>query len=191
MPDTSEQILIERAQRGDPDAVAELYRRYVQTIARYVAYRVSDSAVIEDITADVFLRMVEGLPRYQFTGAPFEAWLYRIASARVIDYYRQQNRQSGQNLDEELGKELASLEVNVQEREEVDELRAALHHLPDEQQTILILRFVERKSHEEVAHLLNKSVDAITTAQHRALKRLAELLGTEKVGRHYLRGRSQ
>lgn len=190
MSDTSERNLIERAQRGDPDAVAGLYRRYVQAIARYVAYRVSDSAVIEDITADVFLRMVEGLPRYQFTGAPFEAWLYRIASARVIDYYRQQNRQSGPGLDEELGRELVSLETNVQEREEVDELRAALHQLTGEQQTILILRFVERKSHEEVAHLLNKSVDAITTAQHRALKRLAELLGTEKVGRHYLRGSS-
>lgn len=182
----TERILIERAQRGDPDAVAGLYQRYVQAIARYVAYRVSDSAVIEDITADVFLRMVEGLPRYQITGAPFEAWLYRIASARVIDYYRQRDRQAGRSLDEEL----ASLETNVQEREEVDELRAALHQLSDEQQMILILRFVERKSHEEVAQLLNKSVDAITTSQHRALKRLAELLGTEKVGRHYLRGRS-
>jgi len=190
MSDKSERILIERAQRGDPDAVASLYRRYVQAITRYIAYRVSDPAVIEDITSDVFLRMVEGLPRYQFTGAPFEAWLYRIASARVIDYYRQQNRQAGQSLEEELSKGLASLEINVQEREEVDELRAALRQLTDEQQTILILRFVERKSHEEVAHFLNKSVDAIATSQHRALKRLAELLGTEKVGRHYLRGSS-
>jgi RNA polymerase sigma factor (sigma-70 family) len=64
-----------------------------------------------------------------------------------------------------------------------------LSQLSDEQQTILVLRFVERKSHEEVAQVLGKSIDAIATAQHRALKRLAELMGTEKSSRHYLRGR--
>ncbi|HEX3051811.1 MAG TPA: sigma factor-like helix-turn-helix DNA-binding protein, partial [Aggregatilineaceae bacterium] len=62
--------------------------------------------------------------------------------------------------------------------------------LSEEQQTILLLRFVERKSHEEVAQILEKSVRAIATAQHRALKSLAEILGTAKVSRHYLRGKS-
>ena len=72
---------------------------------------------------------------------------------------------------------------------ELEELRTALHQLSDEHQTILLLRFVERKSHQEVADILDKEISAISTAQHRALKRLAELLGTEKTSRHYLRGK--
>jgi RNA polymerase sigma-70 factor (ECF subfamily) len=79
MTDTPDYILIRRAQQSDEDAVASLYRRYVPVITRYV----SDNAVVEDLTADVFLQMAEGLPRYRITGAPFEAWLYRIAAACV------------------------------------------------------------------------------------------------------------
>jgi RNA polymerase sigma-70 factor (ECF subfamily) len=192
MTETPDYILIQRAQQGDEDAVASLYRRYVPAITRYVGYRVSDNAVVEDLTAEVFLQMVEGLPRYRITGAPFEAWLYRIAAARVADHYRFSAReQSDENVpDDSLGDGQVSLELSFQQREELDMLRAALSLLTDEQQTILILRFVERKSHDEVAQILGKSTRAIATAQHRALKKLAELLGTNKTGRHYIRGRS-
>lgn len=186
-----EHRLIERAQQGDPDAIAGLYRQYVQAITRYIAYRVSDDAVIEDLTADVFLRMVEGLPAYRVTGAPFEAWLYRIAATRIADYYRQQQRHPLEVLNEAVRSDHTSLEMTLQEREELTELREALEQLDEEQQTILILRFVERKSHQEVADIVGKSVRAIATAQHRALKRLAELLGTQKTDRHYLRGKRQ
>lgn len=189
MTEPSDTILVERAQRGDEEAVAILYRRYVRAIARYIAFRVPDAVAVEDLTAEVFLRMVEGLPRYQMTGAPFEAWLYRIAMARVADFYRDRAR-TEQTLSETLGDGQGPLDLNVQHREELEELRAALGQLSEEHQTILILRFVERKTHDEVAQIMNKSVSAIATAQHRALKRLAELLGTDKAGRHYFRGES-
>jgi RNA polymerase sigma-70 factor (ECF subfamily) len=189
MPEPPDPVLIKHAQQGDPDAVASLYRRYVQIVTRYIGYRVSDDAVVEDLTAEVFLRMVEALPGYQITGAPFEAWLYRIAAARVSDYYRQRQRHPDAPLTEILRNGHTSLELNVQQREELEELRAALIQLSDEQQTILILRFVERKSHDEVAQLVGKSAEAVATAQHRALKRLADLLGSKKSGRHYLRGK--
>jgi len=190
MAEPPEQYLIERAQQGDEEAVAGLYRRYVRSITRYIAYRVSDEAAVEDLTAEVFLRMVEGLPQYHITGAPFEAWLYRIAAARVADFYREHQRHTAETLTDVLHDRHTPLELDLQQREELEELRAALGQLSEEYQTILILRFVERKSHEEVARILNKSVRAIATAQHRALKRLAELLGTDKVGRHYFRGDS-
>jgi RNA polymerase sigma-70 factor (ECF subfamily) len=189
--DSDQARLIEHASQGDPDAVAELYRQYVPVISRYVAYRVSDEAAIEDLTAEVFLRMVEGLPRYRQRGAPFEAWLYRIAAARIADYYRRQKRRPQEELDERLHDRSPSIEVSFQQKEELDTLREALASLNDEQQTILILRFVERKSHEEVAAVLGKSERAVATAQHRALKRLAEILGTEKDTRHYLRGKKK
>ncbi len=171
--------------------MAALYRRHVDAIARYIAYRVPDDVAVEDLTAEVFLRMVEGLPTYRDTGAPFEAWLYRIAAARVADYFRQQARSATDVLDEGSAADVASaLEFDLAQQEEFDTLRAALQQLNDEQQTILLLRFVERKSHEEVAHILGKSERAVAVAQHRALKKLAELLGTNKQDRHHLRGRS-
>jgi RNA polymerase sigma-70 factor (ECF subfamily) len=192
MADTPDYVLIQRAQQGDEDAVASLYRRYVAAITRYIGYRISDDAAVEDLTAEVFLQMVEGLPRYRVTGAPFEAWLYRIAAARVADHYRRAAREQPENIavDESLRSSQPSLELNIQQREELDALRAALSQLSTEHQTILILRFVERKSHDEVAQILNKDPRAVAIAQHRALKKLAESLGTNKTGRHYLRGKS-
>lgn len=172
--------LLERAQRREPDAVAELYRLHVQSIARYIGYRIPDAAVVEDLTAEVFLRMVESLPRYRPTGAPFEAWLYRIAAAQVANYYRHHQRHPQASLNEAMGSESTPVEFNVQKQQEIHELQTALTNLSDEQRTILFLRFVERKSHQETAHLLGKTVEAIATAQHRALKRLAKILGAEK-----------
>lgn len=180
--------LIYRARRGDRDAIATLYRQHVDAIYRYVSYRVSDAAAVEDLTAEVFLRMVESLPGYTLNGAPFEAWLYRIAGARVADYYRRQTRRPQEALSEYEPDRAESPEGVLQDAEEQDELRAALDQLSDEQQYVLIMRFVERKSHAEVASLLGKSVTAIKSAQHRALNRLAELMGLNGKARHYLRG---
>jgi RNA polymerase sigma-70 factor (ECF subfamily) len=189
MADTPEHNLIRHAQTGDADAVAALYRQNVAAITRYIGYRVGDESVVEDLTAEVFLQMVEGLPRYRITGAPFEAWLYRIAATHVADHYRSTGREQPEASLEMLHSNQPSPESGIQQREELDALRAALSKLSDEHQTILILRFVERKSHEEVAQILNKSTRAIATAQHRALKKLAEHLGTNKTGRHYIRGK--
>ncbi|MCI0713279.1 MAG: RNA polymerase sigma factor [Chloroflexi bacterium] len=184
--ETPDHILIEDAKTGSREAVAALYHRYLAKITRYVGYRVSDDAAIEDIIAQIFLAMIEQLPRYRFTGAPFEAWLYQIAKGHVADYYRR--KKPVEELPDTLHSSETPLDIRVQDRESFDELRSALAQLTDEQQTIIILRFVELKSHEEVAEILGKSTGAIMTAQHRALKQLAALLGTEKDSRHYLRG---
>ncbi len=189
MAEQPDDILIRRAQGGDSDAMAALYRRHVGSITRYISYRVSEQAVIEDLTAEVFLRMVEGLPRYEITGAPFEAWLYRIAAARVATFYRTRARRPEEALHDSIQSSQAAPEQTLQQDEELTALRDALSQLNDEQQTILILRFVERKSHEEVAEILEKSERAVATAQHRALKKLAQLLGTKKTTRHYIRGK--
>jgi RNA polymerase sigma-70 factor (ECF subfamily) len=180
--------LIERARRREPDAVAELYRHHVQSIARYIGYRISDTAAVEDLTAEVFLRMVEDLPRYRPTGAPFQSWLYKIAATQVANYYRHHKKYPQTDLSESIGSESTPVEFNVQKQQEIHEVRTALTNLSEEHQTILFLRFVERKSHEDTAHILGKTVEAIATAQHRALKRLAKILGDETAERDFLRG---
>lgn len=182
--------LIRQAQAGDSTAVAALYQLYAGAIQRYMVFRAPSVQDAEDLTAEVFIRMVEGLPSYQITLVPFEAWLYRIASARIADFYRRAKR----NLDIELFDIVADREMLPEERvieaQLLETVRAALHQLSEEHQTILVLRFVERKSHEEVAEILNKSMTAVKSAQHRALHQLTSLLGSDQKIRHYLRGQN-
>lgn len=180
--------LIHRAQNGDQEAVSTLYRAYVQSIYRYVIARVRNPADAEDITAEVFIGMVKGLPSYQITGAPFAAWLYRIAASRVADYYRSPQRAPMAELTEALPDDVTHPEEQVLQSQSFESLRDALRQLSDEHQTILILRFVERRSHEEVAAILGKTMTAVKSAQHRALTQLTEILGGEEKRRHYLRG---
>ncbi len=179
------QHIIQRAKKGDTEAVTALYQQYAPVIYRYVAYRAPSTTDAEDLTAEVFLKMVEGLPAYRLTGVPFEAWLYRIAAARVADFYRRKKPIS--ELSESLTDSRPLPEDALQTAQELDNLRRVLRQFSEEEQNILILRFVERKSHKDVAEIIGKSVTAVKSVQHRALIQLARLFGEEKV-RHYLRG---
>lgn len=181
--------LIQQAQKGDREAIAELYRLHAQMIYRYIAYRVDTPADAEDLTAEVFVKMVEALPSYRITGAPFSAWLYRIASARVIDYRRRVRRHPEAELRESVSHTDPSPEQSLLDDQETDALRDAIRQLSEEQQSVLILRFVERRSHQEVAAILDRSVTAVKSIQHRALTQLAALLGADRKTRHYLRGK--
>jgi RNA polymerase sigma-70 factor (ECF subfamily) len=187
LPPQQVKQLIRRSQQGDAEALARLYAAFAPAVYRYIAFRAPASEV-EDLTAEVFLKMVEGLPSYQITEVPFEVWLYRIAAARITDYYRKSGRYQETELNEEMPFEGAAPDENVLDEQERAALMRALHQLSDEQQNVLVLRFVERKSHEEVARILDKSVTAIKSIQHRALIQLAKLMGAEKQNRHYLRG---
>lgn len=180
--------VVSRAVRGDRAAIGKLYETYVETIYRYVSYRVSASADVEDLTAEIFVKMLEGLPKYRPSGAPFEAWLYRIAFARVVDFRRRQRVQT--EVTETLHDDALTPEENLQEQQELAALRRALSSLPNEQQHVLVLRFIEQKSHQEVADIIGKSVSAVKSIQHRALLDLTIQLGSEEKVRHYLRGGS-
>ncbi|MBL8134871.1 MAG: sigma-70 family RNA polymerase sigma factor [Anaerolineae bacterium] len=179
---------IKRAQQGDREALAILYQLHVHAIHRYVGARIGVAEDSEDVTAEVFVAMVKALPAYRPTGAPFAAWLYRIASAQVANYYRKHNRLTREEDVDRLQDPDSSPEELFQDAEKLEMVRRALNQLSEEQQIILVMRFVERKSHAEVASSLGKSVAAVKTLQHRALIALSELLGTSQKSRHYLRG---
>jgi len=185
LPD--ERQLIARAGRGDKAAVSTLYEGYAQAIFRYISYRVESDMVAEDLTAEVFLRMVQGLPRYQDSGAPFGAWLYRIAATQVADHHRGRRRAAEPLSDDHPSDDTDPLGKTAKQQEQA-ELRRALAGLPEDYQTLLILRFMQGLPHIEVAAALGKSDAAIRVMQHRALKALAKALGTDTKARSYLRG---
>jgi RNA polymerase sigma-70 factor (ECF subfamily) len=172
-----EQRLLRQAQRGDAEAFAGLYRAHVQAVFRYIAHRVNDHQLAEDLTADVFTRALQSLSRYEDQGKPFLAWLYRIARARVIDHYRSTGRRP---VEDELDDQPIPVETNLDEamlrRQAARALRAAITELTDDQQQVIILRFIEGQRVETVAELLGKQPNAIKALQHRALRTLANRL---------------
>ncbi|MCU0511918.1 MAG: sigma-70 family RNA polymerase sigma factor [Anaerolineae bacterium] len=168
---------IKEARRGDVEAFAALYREHVQAIFRFVYHRVNDRAQAEDITGDVFVRALEALPNYQPTEAPFLAWLYSIARARVIDFYRQQGRRPAESdVDEQPVPVEMDLDAPLMQQQLVADLRKAVANLTPEQQQVIHLRFVEGLRLEEVATRLGKNANAIKALQHRALRALAARL---------------
>ena len=172
-----EKKLLEQAQQGDAEAFAQIYRQNVQLVFRYIAYRVNDPQLAEDLTGDVFIRALEGLPKFQDRGVPFIAWLYRIAHARVIDHYRRNNRRSPEmELDQQQIPVETDMDATLIRRHAAAELREGMAQLTDEQQQVLILRFIEGHRIEKVAQLMGKNANAIKALQHRALRSLASRL---------------
>ncbi len=180
MPDSSQDgdALVERAIAGDADAFGELYLLHLDAIYRYVYYRVGNTNDAEDLTEQVFLKAWEALPGYKQRGNPFTSWLYRIAHNVVVDHHRRRKPTVSMPLSEKVdweSKQPTSLE-QVIEAEEAASLAAAVAQLPEEQQQVIILRFVEGLNHSEVARILDKSQDACRVLQHRALVALNQLL---------------
>lgn len=176
--------LIKRAKRGDKRAISELYRRHIDTIYRYIYARVKDATVAEDLTAQVFLKALEGLPNYQFTGAPFQAWLYRIAYARTVDYWRQQQRHPQVPLTDALSATNPQPEDIIAAKDEWLMALQLLSQLTDDQQDVIILRFFGEKSLSEVAETLGKTIGAVKAIQHRALTSLARLWQKQMAEKH-------
>ncbi len=174
--------LIARAQRGDVEAIGHLYDEHHEALFRYLASRV-ENAEAEDLTGDVFLRMLAGLPHYRPSAAPFRAWLYRIARNLIADHYRRHSRRAVLQLDQ-----APDQPSDDDEPEQVvdltltfDQVRRALDHLDDAQREVVSLRFLSGLSLQEVAAVLNKSEQAIKALQHRGLVMLRHALAHGQV----------
>ncbi|MEJ2735050.1 MAG: sigma-70 family RNA polymerase sigma factor [Anaerolineae bacterium] len=171
-----ENRLILRAKQGDKQAIAELYTGHVDAIYRYIWPRVRDEAIAEDLTAQVFLKALEGLPGYEPSGKPFLAWLYRIAYARVVDHWRKQERRATLPLDETLPAREPRPGALLEAEDDWITAIDLLAQLTDDQQEVVMLRFIGEMSLAEVAEIMGKTLGATKAVQHRALASLARLL---------------
>lgn len=172
--------IIARAQRGDPAAFAELYDLHHEAIYTYIYYRVGDMHAAEDLTGEVFVRLVERIDRFTYRGRPIRTWLYTIARNLVADRWRAMSKIATLSLEESLPDGEASQPAHVvQQRLTQERLVAALRHLTEDQQQVILLKFVENQSNAQVAALLGKSEGAIKSLQHRALAALRRALERE------------
>ena len=176
-----EKQLIERAIRGESSAFGLLYDTYEPRIYRFIYLKVSHREEAEDLTHQVFLESWRKIPEYQHLGFPFSAWLYRIARNEIIDYYRTKKTHIALHVIQEEEQEGVKLETSLFEAVEqtisIEKIKAAIQKLKPLDQDIIILRFVEDLSPQEVALLVEKTPEAVRVLQHRAIKNLKSILG--------------
>lgn len=170
---SEEARLVERAKSGDPEAFGQLYDACLERVYRYVYFRVSNDETAEDITSQVFLKAWENLGKYKANGSPFVAWLYTIARNLIVDHYR--TRKDMLSLDAAAaaaGEE--ALDEQAELRFELQALRDALQLLTEDQQQVLVLKFIAGLPNESIAKMMNRREGAIRALQMRALQALSK-----------------
>jgi RNA polymerase sigma-70 factor (ECF subfamily) len=176
--DPEQQALLERAGRADPHALSQIYDQYVNRIYSYIYHRVGQAEQAEDLTGQVFMRMLEAVRTGQGWKTSFSGWLFRIAHNLVIDFYRRRGRASFVDIDE-APPIIATADDpsrRVQAALDREDLRAALGQLTEEQAQVITLRFLEDLSIAEVAAIMGKNEGAIKALQYRAVLALRRIM---------------
>jgi RNA polymerase sigma-70 factor (ECF subfamily) len=175
--DINEKALLYRAHAGDRGAAGALYERYYRDIYSYIFYRVSDQSTAEDLSAEVFVRMIRQLPNYLDQGKPFISWLYEIARRIIGDY--QQDHESVSYPKPSNGNGANQKPRDLTTQAALGCFQKALQHLSDRHKELIIHRFVEGRSVRDIADLTNQSERAVRTLQFKALESLEEALEKE------------
>jgi RNA polymerase sigma-70 factor (ECF subfamily) len=175
--------IVVQAQEGDQAAFDVIYEKFADALFRYIYMRCGNAALAEELTGDVWVRVVERLPTFRFVGSDTEAvfagWLYTIARNLLIDSYRRKRF-----LHVPLAETLSSRDMMPDELVIADDdrraLRLAIEQLTADQREVVLLRFINECSNAEVARLTGRSENAVKVMQHRALTALARLLGVSR-----------
>ena len=189
--ETEERRLVEAAQQ-DRACFGDVYERYFELVYGYVARRVRDRAATEDLTSEVFRKALANIDRFKWTGAPFGAWLLRIASNVIADRAKKAARERGISPSVNEGSYEPSLRVgllpgtqtssprtqqtDLEESERRARVIRKVDELPDDQRRVVRLRFAEEKSISEIAAELGRTEGAIKQLQFRALQSLRKEL---------------
>jgi len=177
----SEETLLERAQKLDEQSLAQLHDRYYPLVYRYVRYRLDDEQIVEDISSEVFLRLLDHLHKRKSEIRDLRGWLLGTAGNIVSDHLRQKYRRRNESLHHH--EELPGTDDPqraAENREARRSIRLAMQSLTREQQHVLALRFSQELSIEETARIMNKTAGAVKVLQFRALASLRRLIGIQE-----------
>ncbi len=178
--------LVKQAQAGGSAAFSALYEHYYDSIYRYVSFRTGSFADAEDITAEVFVRMIESIHRFRWKGYPFSSWLFRIAHNLVVDFYRKKGRRNTVPLDDApqiVDAAVFDADARMDIELSMGDVRRAMENLTDLQREAITLRFAAGLSVAETAKAMGKKDNAVKALQHAGLKKLRRTLCAEGNGR--------
>ena len=168
-----------KAQAGEEYAFGQLYEHFYDRIFRYVMFKTGDRNEAEDITTEVFLRMLESIGSFKFQGYPFSSWLFRIAHNLIVDYFRKKSRRKIVPLEEAstvAGSSLAEIDDQIDIGKSAAEVYSAMGGLTDLQQEVMSLRFAAGLSVKETAEAVGKKENAVKALQHAGIKKLRSVL---------------
>lgn len=168
-----------RAQEGQPEQLGLIYQRYHRSIFRYLYYRVGNQQLAEDLTADVFLRMIHSLRDYRLQGPPFQAWLFRIARNLAVDHFRRTYSHQVVKLSE-TQPDVVDTELLVERNLTSEQLQHALTQVSEEQRDVIVMRFILGMSLTETAQAIHRSEDAVKGLQRRGLMTLRKIFDRNK-----------
>ena len=179
----SEQVdvnrLVKSAQDGNHTAVAELYHHFYNKIYKYVLFKTGNVTDAEDITENVFLKMMESLLSFTFQGVPFSSWLFRIAHNLIVDHYRKMARTKTAPI-ENAAKNVNYAPLDMDSKLDLDlsieKVYAAMDNLTDLQREVLTLRFAGDLSIQETSIAMKKKENAVKALQHAAIVKLRSVL---------------
>ena len=171
-----------RAQKGDAAAFAVLYEDYYDRIFRYVSFKTGNSLEAEDITAEVFVKMLESIDSFRWQGYQFSSWLFRIAHNLVVDHFRKRGRRHIVALDDAPAA-ATEYDPDLDRKLDVDismaPVREAMKDLTDLQREVISLRFAAGLSVAETARAVGKKDNAVKALQHAGIKKLRGILSAE------------
>ncbi|PRX45548.1 RNA polymerase sigma-70 factor (ECF subfamily) [Prauserella shujinwangii] len=182
--------LVRAAQHGDTAAFGELYDRYVEPVYRYVLFRLGDRHVAEDVTSETFLRALRRITSVTYQGRDVGAWFITIARNLVLDHVKSSRFRLEVVTDEVTESGAPAFggtptagspgpEQQVISKTTNAELLRCIADLGDDQRECIILRFMQGHSVAETAAIMNRNEGAIKALQHRAVRRLAQLMPTD------------
>jgi len=173
----SDRPIVDAARTGDERAVAELYNAYFPRVYRYMLARTGNVGDAEDLTEEVFIRVLDALGRFEWREAPFSAWLFRIAHNAIVSHQRRDGaRGRFAPLSPTLPMKTQGPEEMVEARMTLDEVMRATENLPEAQRQVIALRFGAGLSVAETARALGKGEGNVKVIQHKAIAKLRELL---------------
>jgi RNA polymerase sigma-70 factor, ECF subfamily len=171
--EANERLLVEAAQ-SDPARFAELYEINFERVYAFIVRRVRNRDAAQDLTSEVFQKALSNLPRFKWRGAPFAAWLFRIASNVIAD--RAKRNAKEMDIQDRESSEPDSAQ-NLEEIEHRARLFRLVGQLPADQRRVIELRFAGEKSIREIAQELGRSEGAVKQLQFRGLQHLRSQLG--------------
>ena len=166
--------LIEQAKK-EPKLFGVLYKRYYAEIVNFVYSKVREESTTHDIAQQIFIKAMDNLPKYQFKGVPYIAFLYRIASNECNSYFRSQKKQRGISIDSESCKTIA-YEVDEVKTDFTPLLLSVLEQLSEDEVEFIELKYFENCSVKEMSYILKLTDSNIKVKGHRLLKKIKQLI---------------
>ncbi|MFA4930817.1 MAG: RNA polymerase sigma factor [Patescibacteria group bacterium] len=171
LDENMEQELVARAKQ-DEAGFTELYNYFFPKIYGYIYKRVGQRQACEDIVSEVFMKVFVNLEKYESRGFSFSSWLYKIATNRLIDYYREQGKKATVDVEKVLHiKSVDDTSHQVEINLEVEKVKKIINELPDKYQEVLNLKFFGELSNIEIARILNITENNAGIIIFRALKK--------------------